>query len=237
MFVCCLLSVVLAKPVKPERLYRRYAFTDHMLICLIHPEKLSVLGWVVSGKQAHLKDRVTPTNMATKNTINDQEEELFAKARAWMDVILPSGQKQGDSWEAEPPEELRDYVTSLIWQDEKDWERLPPGSRTAVSAEHYIENGGEMIEYYRWRRAEKKALASTPEALAAKAAQKAEKEAARAAARACREAQKEALKAAAAAQKEAALIAQKAAADRAALARRVAAGERCSPRLRAKAGL
>ncbi len=160
--------------------------------------------------------------MATKNTITDQEEELFAKARAWMDVLLPSGEKQGDSWDAEPPEELRDYVTGLIWQDEKDWE-------------NYVENGGEMIEYYRWRRAEKKALASTPQALAAKAAQKAEKEAARAAARACREAQKKALKAAAAAQKEAARVAQKAAADRADLARRVGAGERCSPRLRAKA--
>ncbi len=176
---------------------------------------------MLGGKQAHLKDRVTPTNMATKN---DYEEEMFAKARAWMDVLLPSGEKQGDSWDTGPPEELRDYVTSLIWQDEKDWE-------------NYVENGGEMIEYYRQRRLEKKALASTPEALAAKEAVRRAKEAARAAARAWREAQREALKAVAAAQKEAALSAQKAVADRAVLARRIAAGERCSLRLRAKAAL
>ncbi len=148
----------------------------------------------------------------------DYEEEMFAKARAWMNV------QQGDSWEAEPPEDLRDYVTSLIWQDEKDWE-------------NYIENGGEMIEYYRLRRAEKKALASTPEAIAAKEAVRREKEAARAEARMWREAQREALKAAAAAQKEAARLAQKAAVERAVLAGRIAAGERCSPRLRSKAGV
>jgi hypothetical protein len=198
--------------------------TDHIVKCLLHPEKLRLLVGGCLGKQAHLKDRVTPTNMATKNTVTDHEEELFAKARAWMEVVLPSGEKQGDSWDAEPPEELRDYVTSLIWQDEKDWE-------------NYVENGGEMIEYYRQRRAQKKALASTPEALAAKEAGRREKEAARAAARVWREAQREALKAVAAAQKEAARVAQKAVADRADLARRIAAGERCSPRLRAKAAL